>query len=418
MTHDAVVIGAGLAGLAAAVRLAQEGRSVLVLAKGVGSTHLAPPTIDVLGYSSDGDAVESPARGLAALARKDPEHPYSRTGAETLARALDWWATELPELGYSGGLDSNALLPTAVGAAKPTALVPATMAGGDLRSGGRIAIVGLRGLKDFYPGYVADNLARSVRAAGAAVTVRALDLDPPLDGVRDVGVLGFAARFERPDFREAIVRELRPLVAPGERVGLPAVLGVRETDRVHRELEDGLGKTVFEIATLPPSIPGMRLFEALKRALRRAGGKLVLGVRVVGAETNGRRVEAVVAQTAARRVPYRGRSFLVATGGFASGALELTSDWTVRDTALGLPVRGVPPGDARFLPGYFDRHPFGRVGVEVDERLRPLGANGAVYENVHAAGAIVAGAEPWREASGNGIALATGFAAAEAILEG
>jgi anaerobic glycerol-3-phosphate dehydrogenase len=36
---------------------------------------------------------------------------------------------------------------------------------------------------------------------------------------------------------------------------------------------------------------------------------------------------------------------------------------------------------------------------------------------VHAAGATLAGAEPWREASGNGISLATGFAAAQAILE-
>jgi glycerol-3-phosphate dehydrogenase subunit B len=50
---DAVVIGAGTAGLVAATRLAQEGASVCVLAKGIGSTHLAPATIDVLGYAPD-----------------------------------------------------------------------------------------------------------------------------------------------------------------------------------------------------------------------------------------------------------------------------------------------------------------------------------------------------------------------------
>jgi glycerol-3-phosphate dehydrogenase subunit B len=416
MTHDAVVVGAGLAGLVAAVRLAEEGRSVVVLAKGVGATHLAPPTIDVLGYSHDGAAIESPGRGVEALVNATPEHPYARVGMDTIERALDWWKAR--QLGYTGGLDANALLPTAAGAAKPTALCPATMAGGDLRAGGRIAIVGLRGLKDFYPRYVADNLARAARARGAAVTVRALELDLPLDGERDPGGLGFAARFERPEFRDAVVRDLATLVAPGERIGLPAVLGVRDGERVHRELEERLHKTVFEIPTLPPSIPGMRLFEALKAALRRAGGRLFLGGPVVGAETKGRRVEAVVVQTAARRVGHRARRFVLATGGFASGGLELTPAWTVRETVLGLPVAGVPPpGEPRFLPRYFDRHPLGRAGLDVDERLRPLGPRGPVYENLHAAGATLAGAEPHREASGNGISLATGFAAAQAILE-
>jgi glycerol-3-phosphate dehydrogenase subunit B len=40
-----------------------------------------------------------------------------------------------------------------------------------------------------------------------------------------------------------------------------------------------------------------------------------------------------------------------------------------------------------------------------------------VWANLHAAGALVAGAEPWREKSGEGVALAGAFAAARAILE-
>jgi glycerol-3-phosphate dehydrogenase subunit B len=418
VSHDVVVVGAGLAGLTAAVRLAEEGRSVLVLAKGFGATHLAPPAIDVLGYSPEGEAVETPARGLADLVKASSEHPYARVGTETVARALDWCKSSFSELGYTGGLEANVLLPTAVGAAKPTALCPATMAGGDLRLGGRIAIVGLRGLKDFYAPYIADNLRHTAGTLGRAVTVRALELRPPLDGQRDLGSLGFAQRFERPDFRDEIVEGLRTLLAPGERAGLPAVLGVRDGARIHRELEDRLRTRVFEIATLPPSIPGMRLFEALSGALRRAGARLVLGGRVVGAEAKGRRVVAVVAETAARRVRHPARNFVLATGGFASGGLELDSSWNVRETVLGLPVAGVPPpGESRFLPGYFDRHPLARAGLAVDERLRPLGPRGPLYANLHAAGATLAGAEPWREGSGNGISLATGFAAAEAILE-
>ena len=45
--------------------LAEAGARVCVLAKGVGSTHLAPGSIDVLGYGPE--RVESPAAALRTL---------------------------------------------------------------------------------------------------------------------------------------------------------------------------------------------------------------------------------------------------------------------------------------------------------------------------------------------------------------
>ena len=57
------------------------------------------------------------------------------------------------------------------------------------------------------------------------------------------------------------------------------------------------------------------------------------------------------------------------------------------------------------------------AGIAVDSALRPVDAEGApVYENVLVAGATLAGGEPWREKSGDGISLSTGYAAAEHVL--
>lgn len=415
MTYDTVVVGAGLAGLTAALRLAEQGQRVLVLARGIGATHLAPATIDVLGQ--DGDTrVDSPERSLPGFVRDHPGHPYERVSPQLIAESLDWLQARVP-LGYVGGLEENLLLPTAVGVPKPSAFVPETMAAGDLRDGGRFVFVGLRGLNDFYPSYLADNLARA--SVPAPVAARALELAPPLRrGEANVGALGFARRLEQAELRDWLVHELHARLEPSERIGLPAVLGLDRSGEVWRELEARLERRVFEVATPPPSVRGMQLYASLVRALREAGSRILIGAPVVSAETRTGRVEAVVAESAARADRYAARSFVLATGGFASRGLELDSRGVVHEQVFGLPVAGLPAGRVRFAPRYFDEQPLDRAGVAVDERLRPVDEDGRpVYQNLHAAGAILAGAVPWREHSGNGISLATGYAAAAAILE-
>src|SRR4029077_2917670 len=103
----------------------------------------------------------------------------------------------------------------------------------------------------------------------------------------------------------------------------------------------------------------------------------------------------------------------LATGGFASGGIELGSDWAARDPVLGLPLRGVPGRDeARFVGEYMAEQPIARAGVAVDGGLRAEGV-----ENVLVAGAALPGAVPWQEGSGEGIALASGYRAAQLVLQ-
>ena len=415
--YDTVVIGAGLAGLTAGLRLAEAGQRVAVLAKGVGATHLSPATIDVLGY--DDGAVASPAQALPGFAAAHRGHPYGRLSIDLIRAALSWFQDRLNGHCYRGGLDENVLVPTAVGAAKPTALVPGTMAAADLRGGGRFVFVGVRGLKDFYPAFLAGNVAHAQLPDGRSVSTRAIELAPPLGIQRDLGPLGFAHRFEDAGFRADVLAELRPHLVPGELVGFPAVLGIGRAREIRQELEERLGHPVFEVPTLPPSVQGLRVFETMTGALRRAGGRLVVGSTVGEVRTSNGRIEAAVTETAGRPIAYRAGSFVLATGGFASGGLELDASGRMRETVFDLPLSDVPgPEEPRFAPEYFDEHPISRAGVAVDENMRAVNGEGEpVYENLHAAGATLAGAVPWREASGNGISLASGYAAAEAILK-
>ena len=65
-----------------------------------------------------------------------------------------------------------------------------------------------------------------------------------------------------------------------------------------------------------------------------------------------------------------------------------------------------------FAADYFGPQLMSPVGVAVDSSLLAQGT-----ENVLVAGAALPGAVPWREGSGEGIALATGHFAAQVVLE-
>jgi len=406
--YDAVVIGAGTAGLVAGARLAQGGARVCVLAKGVGSTHLAPATIDVLGYAPDRVAAAGPA--LERFAASRPDHPYVLLGVDAVAEAVRWFGSTvesgpLPGYRYIGDLERNLLLPTAVGALRPSALVPETMAAGDAAGGERVCIVGTRSLRDFHPALCAANLRR------AGIDARSVDVEIELDRA-DANTLGLARRFDDPAWRAGFAARLALKLQAHESVGLPAMLGLRDPHGAWSDVQHRLGRPVFEIPTLPPSVPGMRLFEILRATLRRAGGRLVVGAEVVSAERSGSRIASVATASAGHQARYAAPWFVLASGGFGSGAIELDSHWDTHERVFGLPLRGLPePGQARFVGDYFAEQPMARVGVAVDSSLVAEGA-----DNVVVAGAALPGAIPWREGSGEGIALASGSHAAQLVL--
>ena len=69
-------------------------------------------------------------------------------------------------------------------------------------------------------------------------------------------------------------------------------------------------------------------------------------------------------------------------------------------------------GEPRYGGDYFGNQPMARVGVAVDSSLLADGTS-----NVLVVGAALPGAEPWREGSGEGIALSSGLFAARTVLE-
>src|SRR5207237_10662047 len=158
--------------------------------------------------------------------------------------------------------------------ALPRRLGPDTVAAGDVSAGTPICVLGIRALPDFQASLCAANLRR------AGLDARAGEVDVDV-GRAEANSLGLARSFDDPRFRGAFAAQILPLLRGDERVGLPAILGLRDPHGAWSELERRLGHAVFEIPTLPPSAPGIRVYDALRAALRGAGGRLVVGAQVV-----------------------------------------------------------------------------------------------------------------------------------------
>lgn len=422
---DLLVIGAGWSGLMAATAAARAGMKVNVIAKGLGSMHWATGCIDLFGYAPE--APETPIHRpmdyvTSKLAREQSQHPYVLLGRDRLEAALDNFIALTNELGLSyGGAaqpGENLLLPTAVGAARPTYLAPQAQLGGDLGRSEPMVIVGFEGLRDFYPQLIAENLAKQGFQARAAF----LPFEVLTDR-RDSNTVQQAHGIDDPARRSRLISELKKLAQPGERIGLPPILGLDDHTAVLFDMQSQTGATVFEIATLPPSVPGMRLFKAWRSKLNTMGVRVDPNMEVISAQSEpsgngaGDTIRWVESATSSRPLKHRVGKYLLATGGIMGGGFNSDHTGRVWETIFDLPLTVPQTRSQWFNPVFINPagHPVFSGGVEVSDAMQPVDGDGAVvYGNLWAAGDLLANDNPILQRSLEGAAIATGFAAGQA----
>ncbi len=416
--YDVIVIGMGLAGLMAAKTAAEEGKNVLLLGKGVGRAHTYTGCIDLLGYYPPRSSlpVVSPFESIGQLIEEMPNHPYARVGVPDIQKALTSFLGlfEKGDYHYLSREGKNTITLTPSGCTRTTYLLPSTMAWGGIEDERDVLIVGFEGLKDFYSAYLAQNLNSLVREGRLPFRARSISLPVSEFSTRKTAPPPVLARFfEEEGFLDRIAEAVRVKLKGEERVAFPAVLGVERPGKVKRELEEKLRTTVFEIPTLPPSVPAYRLFQAFKRDLQRKGVTVIMGFAVTEAILQNDTCSGVTVNCPPAQRAYSAERFILATGSFFGGGLEAEEDRVV-ESILGLPIHQPASRDTWFGDRFFsdDPHPIAEFGIMVDERLNPVDKSGrTIVRNVHVAGSILSGSDPLREKSGGGIALSTGYKA-------
>jgi glycerol-3-phosphate dehydrogenase subunit B len=420
--YDVVVIGAGMAGLTTACQLAQNNQKVLVVATGIGAVILASGCIDVLGYqpTDSMEPVKNPASKFGDFLAERPDHPYNLVGQANLEAGVQAFLNLVNQNGldYQGDLNHNWLLPSAVGAVHPTCLAPTSLTKGDLSAKESMLIVGFSELRDFYPTLISQNLNEQDLAKSEPFIIP--DMSIPVAAKMNATPIELAHAFEQADFRRQVVNAIKGQSKNFQRIGFPAVLGLQQHRAVVADLEKQLGQPVFEISALPPSIPGRRLYEVLKQALLQAGGRIIIGSKVVDGTIEAGRVTQIRIETASRLKPIQAKNYVLATGGLFGGGLEAHQDGRVTEQVFGLPTTAETNRHKWFHKHFISPQgqPVFNYGVKVNQSLNPVnGSDAPLAENLYAVGAILAGSEWAHGRTGDGVSLATAAAVVKQISE-
>lgn len=406
MHYDLIIIGMGLSGLMAAKTASEAGQKVLIIGKGMGALSLFSNTIDLLGTVPKMSRMRD---GLSQWMKDRPKHPYSKAGINRIEEALSSYTSLFPQpYTFQTVGKGNCLIPTGAGTLRPTYLVPITMVAGTSLEEGRGLMVGFMGFKDFYAGYVADQLK------GRGIVL-------PLAEAfhREITATALARLMEKESFRETIGREIKKELHGETRIGLPALLGVREPWVVKRRLEEIIGVEVFEIPVLPPSIPGIRIFNRFKEWLIQKGVTFLLGHFISDAILKGKRCEGVHILNPPVSNFYSADRYILATGRFSGGGLAADEE-KIFEPIFNLPVAQPKSREEWFRKSFFDglSHPVHQAGILTDPSFRAVNEGGEVLlENVWIAGSILADHHSIDEKSREGIEIVTGYMAAKRAIE-
>ena len=119
-----------------------------------------------------------------------------------------------------------------------------------------------------------------------------------------------------------------------------------------------------------------------------------------------------------RKETVRADRVILAGGRFLGQGL-LATQAGLREPLFGLPVHQPRSRSGWHRKSFLDPrgHRVNQAGLETDATFRPLDENGRpVFENLYAAGSILAHQDWMRTKCGSGLAIATAFAAVAAIM--
>ena len=270
---ELLVIGRGMAGMAAALFAANRGLSTIQVGM-TGGLIFASGLLDLLGVYPPNEKRpwDDPWAGIDLLVQNDPNHPYARLKREEIQGAFDEVFSFLEENGlpYCSQDTQNSQVMTPAGTIKRTYCVPKTMWNGvqALKEKPPCLLVDFMELHDFS----AHQIVATMRDQWPHLRSARLPFPSP-SHIKDLITGEMTAQaLELSKNQEKLIKDLQPYLEDAQALGMPAIFGLKRSHEIVSDFGERIGVPVFEIPTLPISIPGLRLNDTFTRGLLESTG--------------------------------------------------------------------------------------------------------------------------------------------------
>ena len=415
---ELLIIGAGMAGMAAS--LFAGNRNIKTVQVGIASEIIfASGLLDLMGVhpAVKGTLTRDPWQAIEDLCRDFPNHPYAKIPPATIHDAFEELVSffNASGLGYARHERQNAFVLTPAGTTKPSYYIPRTMWNGVLAFEARkpCLIVDIEGLK----GFSARQITSSFELTWPGLTHATISF-PGAPSQGDVYLEPLARSLVIPRNRKALADMLRPHLKQALFLGMPAVFGIQDAHKILSDIENRVGVPLFEIPTMPPSIPGLRIKEAFESNLPARGVRRLFQNGITGVQRKGKEFVVHLGDSS-QETTIRARGIVLASGRFLGKGLSADRK-QIRETIFDLPVYQPEKRDEWHCFDFLDPagHSVNRAGLLTDDRFRPLDRSGKIaHENLFAAGSILAHQDWMRQKCGSGLAVATAYTAVNAFKE-
>lgn len=425
MNVDCIIIGGGISGLTCGIRCAENGLSCAIISAGMNALHFSSGSIDLLGFHPGKNIVFSPFDELNDFIHSHPRHPYSKYGRDVIEMAISYFDDQVNLKGIElfSNKKNNHFHVTSLGTLKPSFLSQKSVFNQHImeafQNNPGIAIINMEGFRDFYPEMVASNLKKNSLFNRCKIVTGSIQLPDSLTGLKNncnLRSIDISRIFDMGSHIDEIADQIKKIAGNSKIAGIPAFLGIYNSGNILSRLCDLTGLFIYEIPTLPPSILGMRLDNALKSRFADLGGVYIAGDRVKKGYIKNNRVDYIITQNNPD-THLTGTFYVLATGSFFSGGMISESE-SIKEPVFDLIVEYTKNRKTWYSHDFFHPagHPFFNFGVNTNDQLNPFDNSGKTIKNLYCSGAILSHYDPVTEGTGGGVAVSSGYYAADRIL--
>jgi len=217
--------------------------------------------------------------------------------------------------------------------------------------------------------------------------------------------------FESEEALEHLITVVKENAMGYDIVLLPAVVGLYSPAMIER-LQDAIHQQVKVVATLPPSVPGIRVQMMMRERFQALGGVYMLGDIVDKGDIRNGEVKSINTEKQGD-IKLEADNFVIATGNFFSHGMKATP-YGITEPIFGLDVNCSENRGEWYDKTFLNAQPYMKYGVATDAEFHAL-KDGKPINNLFVVGALLSGADRVKECCGAGISLLTSLEVASRI---